>query len=169
VDPARAAAGRAALLAHLPEPAAPTLLHGDFRLGNTLCVDGDIQAVIDWEIWAVGDPRVDVAWFLAFSEPERLAVARRAVPGMPSAAELLREYEDERGARLGDLSWFDALTRYKQAATTALIVKHNRRRQVPDAAVEALVEPMARMLDEALQLTGPSAGPAGPRTGTVSR
>jgi aminoglycoside phosphotransferase (APT) family kinase protein len=166
VDPARVASGRAALLRHPPAPAVPALLHGDFRLGNMLCVDGDIRAVIDWEIWSVGDPRVDVAWFLAFSEPQRLAVARRAVPGMPSAAHLLREYEDERGSGIGDLSWFDALTRYKQAATTALIVKHNRRRPEPDAAVERLVEPMARMLDEALELAGPSTGP---RTGFVSR
>jgi aminoglycoside phosphotransferase (APT) family kinase protein len=56
---------------------------------------------------------------------------------MPPIDELVAEYEAERGgASLQDLDWFDALIQFKQAAVTALIVKHNRRRPVPDPRLE---------------------------------
>ncbi|MFF0818683.1 phosphotransferase family protein, partial [Rhodococcus sp. NPDC003318] len=45
-----------ALHATMPVAARPVVNHGDYRLGNTLC-DGDrVTAIIDWEIWSVGDP-----------------------------------------------------------------------------------------------------------------
>ena len=45
-----------------PPPVGPAIVHGDFRLGNLLADERGITAVIDWEIWSVGDPRVDVGW-----------------------------------------------------------------------------------------------------------
>ena len=44
-------------------------MHGDFRLGNLLAVGPEVTAVIDWEIWTVGDPRVDTGWFLTNADP----------------------------------------------------------------------------------------------------
>jgi aminoglycoside phosphotransferase (APT) family kinase protein len=57
---------RCARLLHEQEPAElpGVILHGDYRLGNMLSVDGSVEAIIDWEIWSIGDPRNDVAWFL---------------------------------------------------------------------------------------------------------
>lgn len=45
-------------------PVAPRLsiVHGDYRLGNFLEVDGDITAVLDWELVHLGDPHEDLAW-----------------------------------------------------------------------------------------------------------
>jgi aminoglycoside phosphotransferase (APT) family kinase protein len=36
----------------------PAVVLGDFRLGNLLAADERIAAVIDWEIWSVGDRRL---------------------------------------------------------------------------------------------------------------
>jgi aminoglycoside phosphotransferase (APT) family kinase protein len=47
-----------------PAEAGPAIVHGDFRLGNMLTHGARIGAVVDWEIWAVGDPRIDLGWFL---------------------------------------------------------------------------------------------------------
>src|SRR5207237_5791611 len=58
-----------ALLATEPAPLPGAITHGDFRLGNMLAVGPRVAAVIDWEIWSVGDPRVDVGWFLANADP----------------------------------------------------------------------------------------------------
>jgi aminoglycoside phosphotransferase (APT) family kinase protein len=125
------------LLASIPDEMAPVLLHGDFRLGNTLCAGGEVAAVIDWEIWGLGDPRIDLLWFLLFTDPERLPTAPRSAPGMPGIPDLVAEYEGVRGGPpLRDLDWFDALIQFKQAAVTALIVKHNRRRPAPDPRLE---------------------------------
>ena len=48
----------AALVASIPEAVRPTVNHGDYRLGNTLCLGSRLEASIDWEIWSVGDPRI---------------------------------------------------------------------------------------------------------------
>ena len=45
-------------------PVAPRLsiVHGDYRLGNFLEVDGRITAILDWELTHLGDPHEDLAW-----------------------------------------------------------------------------------------------------------
>ncbi|MDB5577849.1 MAG: hypothetical protein JWR80_3025 [Bradyrhizobium sp.] len=45
-------------------PVAPRLsiVHGDYRLGNFLEIDGDITAILDWELVHLGDPHEDLAW-----------------------------------------------------------------------------------------------------------
>lgn len=46
-----------------PEPAKPAIVHGDFRSGNFLFTpEGEISALIDWEMCHIGDPLEDVAW-----------------------------------------------------------------------------------------------------------
>lgn len=44
-----------------PRPA-PVLVHGDFRMGNMVIADDDIEAVLDWELATLGDPMADLAW-----------------------------------------------------------------------------------------------------------
>lgn len=45
-------------------PVAPRLsiVHGDYRLGNFLERDGQITAILDWELVHLGDPHEDLAW-----------------------------------------------------------------------------------------------------------
>jgi aminoglycoside phosphotransferase (APT) family kinase protein len=93
-----------------------------------------VSAIIDWELWSVSDPRLDLAWFRLHSSANGNAFAGRNAPGMASAAELADTYLMQRSLDLGELAWFDALVRFKQAAAAALIVKHARRREGPTAA-----------------------------------
>lgn len=44
-----------------PVPIAPTLIHGDFTVDNTLLAMGEVTGVIDWAGGAWGDPRYDLA------------------------------------------------------------------------------------------------------------
>lgn len=138
----------------LPAPAPAAIVHGDFRLGNLLA-DGDrITAVIDWEIWSVGDPRVDVGWFLINSDP---ATYDRPTPyrgATPPPGELAETYCAARGSAVGDLDWFAALACFKSAATWSLIVKHNRRRRTPDPDLEAMAGTLPRLLSRARELLG---------------
>ena len=47
---------------HLPEPAMPVLVHGDYRMGNVM-VDGEgLAAVLDWELAHRGDAHEDLAF-----------------------------------------------------------------------------------------------------------
>ncbi len=52
------------LAGSVPAGVEPRVLHGDFRLANMLFSGATLEAVIDWEIWSVGDPRSDLAWLL---------------------------------------------------------------------------------------------------------
>jgi aminoglycoside phosphotransferase (APT) family kinase protein len=134
-------------------PALPAaVVHGDFRLGNTLAVEARIVAVVDWEIWSVGDPRVDVGWFLANAEPGTYRRATRYVDSLPALAEITEIYTDALGHEVRDLEWFQALACFKSAATWSLIVKHNRRRAAPDPAIEEMVTAPPHLLERAQEL-----------------
>ncbi|MFD4195214.1 phosphotransferase family protein [Amycolatopsis thermoflava] len=127
-----------ALAARLPQPVEPCLQHGDYRLANMLFTGERLTAVIDWEIWSVGDPRIDLAWLLMHTDPPHRFHEHRddanvkAGSGMPSREELLAEYHGIRRGTLPDLPWFLAYCHYKTAATLSVFVKRNRRRPDPD-------------------------------------
>jgi aminoglycoside phosphotransferase (APT) family kinase protein len=118
---------RQSLEASIPGAERSTVIHGDFRVGNTLSKGTEVISVIDWEIWARADPRVDLAWFLLMSNPDP-ELGRPTSDGMPSNDELIDTYQRSRGAKIVDMVWFQGLVRYKQAATTALIIRNARRR-----------------------------------------
>jgi aminoglycoside phosphotransferase (APT) family kinase protein len=108
----------------LPQPLPPTVVHGDYRLGNMI-VHRDqahsIAAVLDWEMGAIGDPRADVGYLVAtYTEP---GGARNplgtspvtATPGFPSRAELVERYVRTSGRDVEPLAWFEALALWKAA------------------------------------------------------
>ncbi len=136
------------------EPAAMSaaVVHGDFRLGNLLSVGATVTAVIDWEIWTVGDPRIDLGWFLANADPATYQRATRYAGALPSPDELLDLYAAAFGRDLGDVEWFEALACFKSTATWSLIVKHNRRRAEPDPDVEAMAAILPDLLARATTL-----------------
>ncbi|MET0145298.1 MAG: phosphotransferase family protein [Ilumatobacteraceae bacterium] len=137
------------LMAALPDAGPPALIHGDYRLGNIIYDGIEPRAIIDWEIWAVEDPRIDLAWFMLNSDPDKPSAVRRDV-GMPPLDELLGLYEDRRGSPVADLDWFHALVRFKQAAVSASIVKNNRKRGTADARIERMTDYIAPLLDRAM-------------------
>jgi len=108
----------------LPEPLPDTVVHGDYRLGN-LMVERErpdhVQAVLDWEMGAIGDPRADLGYLLATytepgGDPSPLGVSPvTALDGFPSKAELVERYEERSGRHVGPLGWFEALALWKAA------------------------------------------------------
>jgi aminoglycoside phosphotransferase (APT) family kinase protein len=121
---ARYTEAEALLFATMPPALPDTVCHGDYRLGNMLCDGPRVAALIDWEIWSLSDPRLDLAWFLFFTPEAAHPMASNPGPtGMPSADALLDAYVAESGAEPANLEWFHCLIRYKEAAATALLMK----------------------------------------------
>ncbi|MGO9383469.1 MAG: phosphotransferase family protein [Mycobacterium sp.] len=143
---------RDALLSSTPTAMRPGVVHGDFRLGNLLAVGAHINAVIDWEIWSIGDPRFDAGWFLINSDPDTYQRVPDPAGMAPPGAELADIYRRELGCEVTDLAWFTALACFKSAATWSLIVKHNRRRPSPRAELEAMAAALPRLLQRALSM-----------------
>jgi aminoglycoside phosphotransferase (APT) family kinase protein len=137
-----------------PPPLPPAVVHGDFRLGNLLAEQSHITAVIDWEIWSVGDPRVDVGWFLINCDPRTYRRPTRYAASVPPVDELATIYRQAMGSEVPELDWFRALACFKSAATWSLIVKHNRRRSEPNPELEAMASVLPHLLARAGELLG---------------
>ncbi|WP_408632916.1 phosphotransferase family protein [Mycolicibacterium mengxianglii] len=85
----------------LPAPE-PTLVHGDFRMGNLIVdVDGGtgLAAVLDWELVHCGEFYEDLAWFCVrawrFGAPRA-----RGAGGLGSIDDFLGAYEEASGRRV---------------------------------------------------------------------
>ncbi|HWS92936.1 MAG TPA: phosphotransferase family protein [Mycobacterium sp.] len=140
---------RDALLISAPTAIGPSVVHGDFRLGNLIAAGAHINAVIDWEIWSIGDPRIDAGWFLINCDPDTYRHVPASAGMAPPTAELAQIYQHELGREVTDLAWFRALACFKSAATWSLIVKHNRRRHSPRPELEAMAATLPRLLERA--------------------
>jgi aminoglycoside phosphotransferase (APT) family kinase protein len=112
------------LAANVPEQLPPTVVHGDYRLGNMIVTHEEperIAAVLDWEMGAIGDPRADVGYLVAtYSEPggreNPLGTSPvTAMEGFPRRSELVERYTAESGRDVEPLEWFEALALWKAA------------------------------------------------------
>jgi len=109
---------------HLPQSGAATIVHGDYRLGNTMYgaqAPAELRSIFDWEMATIGDPLADVGYLCMFwteaSDPdgglrEQLGRVTR-LPGFPSRAELIAGYEERSGRSVQDLRWYTALALWK--------------------------------------------------------
>jgi aminoglycoside phosphotransferase (APT) family kinase protein len=112
------------LAENMPESGPATIVHGDFRLGNTIfapAAPARLTSVLDWEMATIGDPLADVGYLcMMWTEPsdpkkglrEALgAVTRRE--GFPTREELIARYEERSGRSMRDLRWYTTLAVWK--------------------------------------------------------
>jgi aminoglycoside phosphotransferase (APT) family kinase protein len=111
------------LAGNLPESGPATIVHGDFRLGNTMFA-GDaparLIAVFDWEMATIGDPLADVGYLCmtwgdrSDPQPGRFALgAVTRAAGFHTRAELVERYAERSGREVGDLRWYTTLALWK--------------------------------------------------------
>ncbi|MGH2820795.1 MAG: phosphotransferase family protein [Actinomycetota bacterium] len=117
----------AGLKARLPSSPAPTIVHGDYRLDNTMLDPDDpgrIVAILDWEMATIGDPLADIGllcvyWVEEGDTQQREAlggIAPTAVKGFPSRAEVAARYGRSSGRDLRHLPFYCAFGYFKLAA-----------------------------------------------------
>jgi len=125
------------LLATAPGPVAAVLVHGDFRLGNVMFQGRRLEGIVDWEIWAVGDPRLDLGYFAVFADVANFP--RIGQPAaMPTEAELVARYAEVSGVPQPDARWFAASGRLKMAAIMSHNLARHRQGRHEDATQETL-------------------------------
>jgi aminoglycoside phosphotransferase (APT) family kinase protein len=104
-----------------PEQGPGRVVHGDFGPHNCMfAADGELTAVLDWEIATLGDPLADFAYSLnAWVEPGDAGVygsdPPTALPGFPSRDDLVERYAATTGADLSDLAFYRAFNSWKTA------------------------------------------------------
>lgn len=102
----------------IPEPSAPAIVHGDYRLDNVLVTDdGELTAVLDWEMATLGDPLVDLGLMLVYRERPVTGGDHPATSaeGFPSSAELVEMYAAATGRDVSRLGWYVAFGCFKLA------------------------------------------------------
>ncbi len=109
------------LVSRIPEQGPATIVHGDFRLDNTvLGDDGTVIGVLDWEICTLGDPLADVGLLMVYwaeaGDPHlALDVAPTLAGGFATRAELADRYAAATGRNLGSLPFYVAFGYWKLA------------------------------------------------------
>ena len=102
----------------IPEQGPARLVHGDYGPHNSLFAhDGEVTAVLDWEIATLGEPIADLAYTVnAWAEPGDVTDggdAPTALAGFPSRSALVARYGETTGADLTHLDYFRALNWWK--------------------------------------------------------
>lgn len=110
------------LAAAVPPQMGTAIVHGDYRLDNTvLADDGSVRAVLDWEICTLGDPLADVGllmvyWTEAGDDAVALVgVTPTTVPGFPTRAEMRAWYQQSSGRDVSNLDYYVAFGYWKLA------------------------------------------------------
>ena len=103
------------LSARIPDQGPAAIVHGDYRLDNTILTPGgEVAAVVDWELCTLGDPLADVGMLLVYwSEPGDelmpLFEAPTTAPGFPGRAEVRDRYAERSGRDLSEIYYYVAL------------------------------------------------------------
>jgi len=110
------------LAARIPEQQGVAIVHGDYRLDNTVLDDeGEVRAILDWEICTLGDPLADLGLLMVYwAEPEDgdaalLGVAPTTLPGFARRADLLERYAAASGRDVSHVSYYRAFGFWKLA------------------------------------------------------
>jgi aminoglycoside phosphotransferase (APT) family kinase protein len=107
------------LVAQAPPQQASTIVHGDYRLDNTvLGADGSVRAVLDWELCTLGDPLADVGTLVIYwADGSRRSRALQATgqPGFPTRAELAERYAASSSLDLSALPYYVAFGHWRLA------------------------------------------------------
>ncbi|MEU9289936.1 phosphotransferase family protein [Streptomyces sp. NPDC048275] len=144
----------------VPPSGAPTVVHGDYRLDNTILAPGDlgrIAAIVDWEMATLGDPLADLGMLLMYWDPtcEPVLGARHvptANPGFPSGRELAERYAAKSGRDIGAVAYYQALGCFKLAVIAEGIHARYLAGQTVGAGFERVGSAVPALLRSGLEL-----------------
>ncbi|MCW2525195.1 MAG: acyl-CoA dehydrogenase [Pseudonocardiales bacterium] len=113
----------------LPERSAAAIVHGDYRLDNTILRAADpgrVASIIDWEMATLGDPLADLGLLLTYWSPLSSRVTGSGHPitanaGFPAGNHLITRYERTSGRSVDDIDWYIAFGHFKLAVIAQTI------------------------------------------------
>ena len=150
------------LASRIPESPPATIVHGDYRLGNTMFAAGAparLIAIFDWEMATIGDPLADVGYMLMqWTEPGDPVgkfnlnnVTLR--PGFPTRAELTARYEERSGRSVRALDWYVTLALWKAVVFMEGNYKRALAGSTDDPYLKSFGEGVLEIADRALAVT----------------
>jgi len=110
------------LAENMPSSPPATIVHGDYRLGNTMYASqapAQLLAILDWEMATIGDPLADVGYMMIHwteSDDPQTKFNLQSVTtrdGFPTRRELIARYEQRSGRSMQALNWYVTLALWK--------------------------------------------------------
>ena len=107
---------------NMPESPPATIVHGDYRLGNTMfaaTAPAHLKSIFDWEMATIGDPLADLGYMmLHWIRPgDQIGYfnlqAVTMLDGFPSREEMIAKYEQRSGRSMQALDWYVTLALWK--------------------------------------------------------
>jgi len=145
----------------IADTATSRIVHGDYRIGNLIVLNGRVQSVLDWELAALGDPIADLAyllnnWVEPTDEDRGPLVSATLAGGFGSRRQVLEAYEDAIGYTVdrSALSFYRALSYWRTASIRSGVFR--RMFQSSDPLDRARADEFHRtvplLIDEALKI-----------------
>ncbi len=137
----------------VPQTSRHAIVHGDYRLDNTIVTGDRIAAVVDWEMATLGDPLADIGlltvyWDLSIDNPDNPVGGGVTLEGgFPTSDELVAYYAERGGVEPERLSWYRAFGHFKLAVIAEGIHYRNLQGLTVGPGfgrIGALVVPLAR-------------------------
>jgi aminoglycoside phosphotransferase (APT) family kinase protein len=111
-----------ALAAMIPAQQRVSVVHGDYRLDNTVLDDeGRVRAILDWEICTLGDPLADIGLLCVYwadpgdGQVALVGTAPTQAPGFETRDEVLRAYTAASGLDTTRVPYYMAFGYWKLA------------------------------------------------------
>jgi aminoglycoside phosphotransferase (APT) family kinase protein len=151
-----------ALAQSVPPAGATGIVHGDFKVGN--CVlghDGNVRAVLDWELSTLGDPLADLAVYLIYWRRPSDGDVVEDIIGYPTLADgflererLVERYVEQSGRKVDDLVFYEAFAAWKLACILQGVLDRYRGGAMIDdgADVGSITHRIRRLAGEASAL-----------------
>jgi aminoglycoside phosphotransferase (APT) family kinase protein len=154
------------LTERMPEQIGATIVHGDFRLGNMMVAEGQVKAVLDWELCTLGDPLADVGYILnnwvsleEVPEPGAGDQSPTAAGGFISRDTFKEMYHEKTGRDLSGIDYYRAFSHWRLAAIGQGVYKRylvGAMGEDRDVDLERQKESVSRRAASALELLSSS-------------
>jgi aminoglycoside phosphotransferase (APT) family kinase protein len=150
------------LRANMPDSPPATIVHGDYRLGNTMLAHGAparLIAIFDWEMATIGDPLADLGylmihWIQKGDKTGQFPLQHvTSQEGFPNRAEMIERYEGRSGRSMQALTWYIALALWK----AIVFMEGNYKRAISGATddpyLKSFGEGVIELAERALEVT----------------
>jgi aminoglycoside phosphotransferase (APT) family kinase protein len=150
------------LAANLPRSPPATIVHGDYRLGNTIFSarpPARLSAILDWEMTTIGDPLADLGYLMIhWTQAGDVAItfdlqSVTTRPGFPSRAELIARYEQRSGRSMRALGWYVTLALWKAVVFMEGNYKRAVQGSTDDPYLKTFGEGVVELAERALQVS----------------
>ena len=118
---------------------------GDAKLGNMIFDNGEVAAILDWELCGLSVGEEDLAHWLAVDWYLSTGRGIKRLDGLPNITSTLATYESAVGRKTNNVAWWFAFALVRMGLIfqrAAVQASHRRARPVPPNIITPFAEPL---------------------------